>query len=216
MFFLDGSGVSWLQQVLKTLNDFDQWLFLKINTQWTSNFLDNIYPWYRDANTWLPLYLFLLLFVLLNFGWRIWPWVLFFIVTVALCDQVSSTLLKNLFDRTRPCHNPDLADRLRLLVVYCPGSGSFTSSHATNHFGMACFIFFTLRKYLKNWAYLFFVWAATISYGQVYVGIHYPFDVLGGAVTGCIIGIITATVFNNRISLPPLLKEQKNSLPVRN
>jgi len=95
--------------------------------------------------------------------------------------------------------------------VYCPGSGSFTSSHATNHFGLATFIFFTMRTYFKNWAYLFFVWAAIISYGQVYVGIHYPLDVIGGAVLGWGIGLLTSFIFNNRIGLPPLLKEQKAS-----
>src|SRR5205809_7174679 len=140
MLLLSVDAITWLQQLAKILNDWDQWMFLKINTQWTSNFLDNVYPWYRDSNTWIPLYLFLFLFAVMNFGWRIWPWVLFFIITVTLTDQISSTLLKSLFNRTRPCHDPTLIDQLRLLLNYCPGNGSFTSSHATNHFGMACFI----------------------------------------------------------------------------
>jgi undecaprenyl-diphosphatase len=147
----------------------------------------------------------------MNFGWRIWPWILFFIITVSISDQISSSLLKNWINRTRPCHNTALSDQIRVLVVYCPGSGSFTSSHATNHFGLATFIFFTMRTYFKNWAYLFFVWAAIISYGQVYVGIHYPLDVIGGAVLGWGIGLLTSFIFNNRIGLPPLLKEQKAS-----
>ena len=66
-----------------------------------------------------------------------------------------------------------------------------------------------MRHYFKNWAYLFFVWAATICYGQVYVGIHYPLDVIGGAIFGSGIGIITASIFNRRIGLPPLLQREK-------
>ena len=70
-----------------------------------------------------------------------------------------------------------------------------------------------MRNYFKKWVYLFFVWAATISYGQVYVGIHYPLDVIGGAALGSGIGIITASVFNRRIGLPPLLQKE-NKVPI--
>jgi membrane-associated phospholipid phosphatase len=209
MFLLESNFWS---SLLSTLSQWDRWLFLKINTQWTNNFLDNVYPWFRDQNTWMPLYLFLFIFTIMNFGWRIWPWILFFIITVSLTDQISSTLLKNWVNRTRPCHNQSLADQIRLLVVYCPGSGSFTSSHASNHFGLACYIFFTMRTYFKNWAFLFFGWAATISYGQVYVGIHYPLDVVGGAILGCGLGLLTASIFNKRIGLPPLLDQQNKKL----
>lgn len=196
-------------QLWQTLNRWDQWLFLKINAQWTNNFLDNVFPWYRDSNTWIPLYVFLFLIAVMNFGWRIWHWVLFFILTITLTDQISSTFIKNWINRTRPCHDTALTDHLRLLLNYCPGNGSFTSSHATNHFGMACFIFFTMRAYFKKWNYLFFVWAATISYGQVYVGIHYPGDILGGAILGSLIGMFTAYIYNKYVGLPPLLSDKK-------
>lgn len=196
--------VSFWSQLWQTLNHWDQSLFLKINTQWTNSFLDSVYPWFRDSNTWVPLYFFLGLVVILNFGWRIWPWILFFIITVALTDQLSSTFIKSWVDRVRPCHAPELADKVRLLLSYCPGNGSFTSSHATNHFGMACFIFFTMRPYFKRWGYLFFVWAALISYGQVYIGIHYPLDIIGGGVIGSGVGILTAAAFNRYIGLPEL------------
>ena len=221
--FLSGILLSWYynfelmallnpfwSQLWQTLNHWDQSLFLKINTEWTDSFLDNVFPWYRDSNTWVPLYLFLFLFLVINFGWRIWPWILFFVITITLCDQISSTFIKIWINRTRPCNDQALVDHIRLLLNYCPGNGSFTSSHATNHFGMACFIFFTLRSYLKNWSYLFFVWAATISYGQVYIGIHYPLDVIGGAAVGSLIGILTSYIFNRFISLPELLRIPKN------
>lgn len=196
-------------QLWQTLNRWDQALFSKINTEWTNSFFDNVFPWYRDSNTWIPLYLFLSLFVVFNFGWRIWSWVLFFIITVTLTDQISSTFVKVWINRTRPCQDAALVDHVRLLLNYCPGNGSFTSSHATNHFGMACFIFYTMRSHFKQWNYLFFMWAATIAYAQVYVGIHYPLDVLGGAVLGSGIGLCTAYIYKRFTGLPPLLTEKK-------
>ncbi|MBA4140912.1 MAG: phosphatase PAP2 family protein, partial [Segetibacter sp.] len=74
----------------------------------------------------------------------------------------------------------------------------------TNHFGAAVFISVTLKEYFKNWRYAFFIWAAIVSYAQVYVGIHYPTDVIGGAVAGSLIGYATATFFNKKIGLQPL------------
>ncbi|HNP24086.1 MAG TPA: phosphatase PAP2 family protein [Panacibacter sp.] len=194
--------------LLSLFNHLDQYLFLKVNGEWTNHFLDSVFPWWRDSNTWLPFYLFIFLLAVVNFGWRIWPWVVCFIITVTLTDQVSSGILKNWINRPRPCNDEVLMYQVRLLLSYCPGNGSFTSSHATNHFGMACFLYFTLRPYVKKWGYLFFFWAATISYGQVYVGIHYPFDVICGAILGSSIGCITASIFNRRIGLPPLISKR--------
>jgi undecaprenyl-diphosphatase len=176
----------------------DTWLFLKINREWTSPFWDSIFPWWRDQNTWTPLYLFLFLFIVMNFGWRSWPWILAIAVTATLTDQVSSSLLKNWINRPRPCNDPFLMYYARLLLSHCPGSGSFTSSHAANHFGAACFIYFTLKPWFKKWGYLFFFWAATVSYGQIYIGVHYPLDVLGGAIIGGLIGCGVAWLFNKR------------------
>lgn len=212
MLLLD-TTVSFWSQLLDYLVAWDQWLFIKINTFWTNDFLDSIFPWYRDSNAWIPLYLFLLLFAFINFGWRIWPWVLFFILTVALTDQLSSGLIKGLVQRPRPCNDEDMMHYVKTLLGGCSGGYSFPSSHATNHFGMACYIYFTMKPYFKKWGYLFFFWAATIAYGQVYVGVHYPLDVLGGSIVGSLVGMMTASVFNRRIGLPPLLpKEQQEHL----
>ena len=188
----------------ENLAEWDRWLFLRINTQWTSGVADAIFPWWRDSNAWIPLYFFLLLFVLINFGWRVWPWILFFILTITLTDQVSSGIIKELVERPRPCNDPTLMFQARLLLGRCSGGYSFTSSHATNHFGMAWFIFLTMRSYFGKWGYLLFFWAASISYGQVYVGVHYPLDIIGGAVVGSLLGLMTASFFNRRIGLPQL------------
>ncbi|MGI8950600.1 MAG: phosphatase PAP2 family protein [Chitinophagaceae bacterium] len=194
-------------QLVNSVKEWDTNLFIKINSEWTNSFLDNNFPWYRDSSTWIPLYFFLLLFMLINFGWKIWPWIVFFIITVTITDQASSSLFKEWINRIRPCNDPLMFGHVRLLLNRCPSSQSFPSSHATNHFGMAIFMFITLKKYLQNWSYLFLFWAATISYGQIYVGVHYPLDTVGGAVLGSLIGLITAEIFNKKIELPPLLNK---------
>ena len=194
---------------IESLKNADRWLFRKINEDWTSPFFDVVFPLWREAITWMPLYIFLLVLVLLNFGFKIWPWIIGFIVTVSLTDQISSHVFKTLVQRPRPCHDPYLVDNIRLLLEYCSNSFSFTSSHATNHFGMAFFIYFTMKKYFGKWIYAFFFWAFTISYGQVYIGIHYPLDVTGGALLGTAIGWMTAYIFNARFGLPPLRSNQK-------
>ncbi len=187
------------QKIWSWIDQWDTWLFLKINTEWTNGFLDSIYPWYREANTWAPLYLFLIVFAFMNFKQKAIPWILFVVITLTLTDQLSSTLIKNWIARPRPCRDEVLSSQVRLLLNGCSGGYSFPSSHATNHFGFAMFIFLTFRPILKKWGWVFFVWAATIAYGQVYVGVHYPVDVLCGTVLGCIVGYITAGFYNKRM-----------------
>ena len=188
--------------MLSTLQNWDRWLFTKINHDWTNTFLDNVFPLWREAITWIPLYIFLLLFVLINFGRKAWPWIIGFLITVALSDQVSSHLITPLVNRSRPCLDIQLENHIRLLLNYCSDSRSFVSSHASNHFGLAFYIHYTLKPYFRKWGYGWFLWAATISYAQVYIGVHYPLDVICGAGLGSCIGYFTSFHFNNRIGLP--------------
>lgn len=186
------------------LNDWDTRLFIKINSDWTSPFFDSIFPWWREMTTWYPLYLFLLVFIFQNFGFKAWKWVVAFAVTITISDQLSSNFIKNHVNRLRPCQDPLMEGHVRMLLNHCSGGASFTSSHATNHFAAALFIFTTLKPYLKNWTYLFFFWAATVSYGQVYVGVHYPLDIICGAIAGSITGYIVSYIFNMKIGLGEL------------
>ena len=210
MILLNQFSLGSVQVFLSNILDLDRDLFFKINSSWTNSFLDGVFPWWRDATTWMPLYLFLLLFIFLNFGWKAWPWLLSLIITVSLTDQLSSNLLKNWVNRPRPCSDDLIRMHVNLLINRCPLSGSFPSSHAVNHFGVAVFFYMTLRKYLGKWSFLFFVWAATISYGQVYVGVHYPLDIIGGAIIGSIIGYLTASIFLRKIGMPPLISLEKS------
>ena len=184
---------------MQSILDWDRNLFFAINHGSANGLFDAVLPWARTANTWLPLYLFLIAFATINYGKKGWWWVLAAGITVALTNYISSDIIKGNIWRTRPCGDISIAHQVRFIVEYCPQSSSFTSSHAANHFGMAAFIFFTGRKQFGNWLLLFFLWAFIIIYAQVYVGVHYPFDVLCGAIAGTLIGYLTASIFNKRV-----------------
>lgn len=184
-----------LQQIWHWLNAWDTALFLQINTVFTNPFLDKVFPIWRNANTWLPLYVFLILFSVLNFKSKSFYWIVGAVLTLVVTDQLSSSIIKPFFERPRPCNEPSLIGNARLLLNHCSGGYSFTSSHATNHFGFAVYVFLTLRETFKKWTYLFLIWAATVSYAQVYVGVHYPLDIIFGSIIGSAIGYASAQIF---------------------
>jgi len=179
----------------------DTWLITHINQDWGNTFLDTVLPYMRETMFWIPLYLFLLLFAAFNFRVKGLWWILGVILTAALSDIISSHVVKQLVMRTRPCQDPIVGQQLRFFINYCPVSSSFTSSHATSHFAQAMFFFLTLRPVMGKWAGVFFGWAFIIAYTQVYVGVHYPFDVFCGALLGCGIGFAVGKLFLNRIGM---------------
>ncbi len=186
---------SFFQQAWEWLNGWDTFLFLKLNTVFTNPVFDSMMPWWRDANTWTPLYIFFILFAVLNFRSKSFIWILGAVLTLILTDQISSSFFKKYFERPRPCNDPILMSHVRLLLRNCSGGYSFTSSHATNHFGFAVYVLVTLKPILRKWGNFLLVWAASISYAQVYVGVHYPLDVFCGAILGTVIGLITSNIF---------------------
>ncbi|MET0634446.1 MAG: phosphatase PAP2 family protein [Chitinophagaceae bacterium] len=179
----------------------DRWMFIRINTDLANPFLDSVMPFVRNPPNWAPLYLFLIMFALLNFKTKGLWWTLFLLVTVALCDMTGNNIFKKGFERLRPCNQPDFAMQVRLLADHCSTGFSFISNHAANHFGIAMFFYLTTRRLIGRWSLLGFAWAALISLAQVYIGIHYPFDIIGGALLGLLFGYLTGTFFNNRFGI---------------
>lgn len=186
---------------MEQLLSYDRYLFRIINHQWSNSFFDWLMPFMRNAEMWYPLYLFLLLFVGINFKRTGWIWALFAIGTIFLCDFTSSSVIKQHIIRLRPCNEPSIAGWVHVLVGYRPQSSSFTSSHAATHFGMAMFFFLTLKPHFKKWPLFFFAWAACVAFAQVYVGVHYPLDVLCGGLIGILIGYLSAKSFNKSYGL---------------
>lgn len=189
------------------LNSFFNWiqsndraLLERINTTWSHPLLDTVTPFLRETQVWYPMYLFLLLYAVYNFKGIGWWWVLGVLLTAALADLVSSQLIKENIHRLRPCRDPALASSIRFFVNYCPQSSSFTSSHATSHFAQAMFFYQTLRV-VSRWAFLFFIWAFSIAYSQVYVAVHYPLDVTVGAANGLLLGWIMSKLFHKQAGM---------------
>lgn len=171
-------------------------LFEIINTGLSSPFLDMVMPWVREPLFWLPLYIFLIAFVLFNFGKKSYWFIIFTILTVGTSDITSSRIIKKNIERPRPCHYSDSNSDWKVITRVRCGSGySFTSSHATNHFALATFLIGTLAAFLPWLKPGLWVWAGVISLAQVYVGVHFPFDVVIGALVGILIGILYTQLF---------------------
>lgn len=168
-------------------------LFHWINQVAQHPVLDMILPLFRNKLVWIPLYLFIAGFVLINFGKRGFYYLLFGALTVGIADVSSSHWIKPWVKRERPCRQLD-RDQVRTMV-HCGGGYSFPSSHATNHFALAVFLILTFGR-RHRWVWLALVWAAIISYAQIYVGVHFPLDILGGALLGTVIGRIISWTYS--------------------
>lgn len=190
------------------LYNFNIDFFHKINNDWSNPFFNFVMPYIRESVIWTPLYLFLILFMFQNFGKQAIYWIVASIVVVILTDYVSSNMLKNLFQIPRPCRDSFLDPVSNLRINRCPTSYSFTSNHAMNHFGIASFWVATLRRQV-SWVRWFYVWAAIICYAQVYVGVHFPIDVIAGGLLGAFLGNIVAHMYNYKFTLIPLYKQNQ-------
>jgi undecaprenyl-diphosphatase len=157
-------------------------------------------PVIRNPFTWVPLYFFLLLFMVLNYKWRGFAWMLGFLITFAIANHLSVEVIKPWVQRLRPCHDP-IVEHFSRMVITCGGKFSFPSAHASNHFALAMFMFLTLSRYFGRWLWVVFLWAFIISYAQVYVGAHFPGDIVGGTCVGLLTGSVTAWIYNRFIRL---------------
>lgn len=172
----------------------DEQLFHIINGDWQNPFLDAVMPFWRDKKTWIPLYIVLAGFLWYRFRVKGLYLVLALILTVGVADIVSSQLVKKNVRRVRPCNDATLPFDVNVPIP-CGSGYSFTSSHATNHFAIAAFLSMTLGQFHQKIRLPFYLWAATIAFGQVYVGAHYPLDVICGAALGWLIAFILARLY---------------------
>lgn len=101
-----------------------------------------------------------------------------------LADQISVQLFKNVFERLRPCHNPEITSMVHIINNHCGGRFGFVSSHAANSFALAIFTGLLLKNHYRFIFPVIVFWAVLVSYSRIYVGVHYPADILGGAILG--------------------------------
>lgn len=159
-------------------------LFLWLNSL-HSDFFDSIMNFVSGHMEWLPLYLILLGLIIYKYKWKsIWV-ILSIVIAIALADLVSTRIFKEQIQRLRPSHNPDLAGKVHLVKNYTGGLYGFVSSHAANSFCLAVFIIRLFHNRLIRIVML--TYAIIVSYSRIYLGVHYPGDIIGGALLGTLI-----------------------------
>ena len=174
--------------MLSIIGDWDWDLFVWINSTISNDLFDVLLPWVRNKYIWLPLYTFLIAYFFFSRGKRAWLILFFFLLTAGTTDYITSSHIKPLVHRERPC-NDVLRTGKVITRIDCGPGYSFPSSHASNHMGLAVFLLLLFRK-VTIWRYLFLFWAFLISFAQVYVGVHYPSDIIAGWILGGIIGLL--------------------------
>lgn len=198
--------MEWLQNILETDRD----LFLYLNSL-HSPFWDTIMLMVTRKETWIPFFIIILFFIIKNYNSKSLPILIILALTILASDQFS-VILKDTVQRLRPVHDPVIGP----LVHNVLRKGSlygFVSSHAAN--GFAIFIF--TSRLFKNRGYYFLMlfWALLFSYSRIYSGVHYPLDILGGAVLGWLTGVLFFKLLmftENHFLLSGLPRIQKTKL----
>ncbi len=165
----------------------DRELFLFLNDL-HNPFLDFLMYWITKQETWYPFYLLIIVWMFWKYGKRAIVPLLLIIIAITISDQVTSSLMKPFFERLRPCHTPDI-QHLVHTVSGCGGMYGFASGHAANSFTLATLLFLFFKSRI-NYLWIIFFWATLIAYSRIYVGVHYPGDILTGAIIGSIVAWI--------------------------
>ncbi|PLX04277.1 MAG: phosphatase PAP2 family protein [Marinilabiliales bacterium] len=178
--------IDWLKQI-------DYNLLFLINGA-NNHLLDVIMIWISSIGIWVPLYILLLYFVVIKYKSKAWIAIPVFILAIGLSDLISVHLFKNVFERLRPCYEPELEGLIKN-IVGCGGKFSFVSSHASNSFTIAFMSIFLMGDRHKWLKWLMPLWGLSIMYSRVYLGKHYPSDVIAGALLGILVSWLMYMLF---------------------
>ncbi|HNR41948.1 MAG TPA: phosphatase PAP2 family protein [Bacteroidales bacterium] len=174
------------------IENIDRQIFIFLNSQ-NSPFWDDFMYAMSMKLVWVPLYLAILIYLIFKYKRKFLILLPFMILAVALSDQLS-VLIKNSVERLRPCHDACLEGLVHIVRCHCGGLYGFVSSHASNSFNVAVLSLLLIEK--RWYAITILIWASLVSYSRIYIGVHYPGDILAGAVLGGIIGWITYKGFS--------------------
>lgn len=167
--------------------EIDKQLFLILNGL-HNGFFDQLMYYISEKTTWIPLYGVLLYMIFRQYRWKVFLVLVFVVILITLSDQLS-VLAKNTFMRFRPCQEPSLEGLVHIVRGRCGGRYGFVSSHAANTFALAVFMNYLLGRSYRFLVPVMLTYAVLNAYSRVYLGVHYPADVLFGALLGVLIGM---------------------------
>jgi undecaprenyl-diphosphatase len=175
-------------KLISYLDQLDKTLFLHLNNLHCPLMDAIMWQISQNQKLWIPLYLVIIYFIFKARKWKAGIITLLFLVLMVVISDQGSVFIKNMVLRPRPSHNPEFTGIIHLINEYQGGMYGFVSSHAANTFALAIF---TSLFFNKKWVTTsILLWAVVVSYSRIYLGVHYPFDVLGGALVGLISGTI--------------------------
>jgi undecaprenyl-diphosphatase len=180
--------------MLEQLLHLDKEVFLYLNGLGVDSW-DNFWQFVSNKFSAIPIYIFLLLITYRKYGLKSTAILL---VSIALLITVSdqlSNFFKYGIGRLRPCHDPDISGIMRLVKSYCGGKYSYYSAHASNSFAIAIFFGVVLKSEVKYISAALLFWAALVAYSRVYIGVHFPLDILTGAFIGALLGWFFAKLY---------------------
>jgi undecaprenyl-diphosphatase len=181
--------------MISQLIQWDHSLFLFLNGM-HNEFWDVVMYWTSEKLTWIPLYLLWLIYIIRKQKYYSVIYLLFVALLITCSDQASVHLFKDVFMRPRPCHEPLLQGMVHTVNGECGGDYGFVSSHAANFFALAMFFTLTTGRDFKKYAWISFVLAGFISYSRIYLGVHFPGDVLCGSILGLLIGFLISILYH--------------------